>query len=112
MNGWQVRNYRHGLMLIALCSLITIPVHSSEKPKTPLENGRAVALTLCQACHTFKGTDQAGTVGPPFVSMSQRFPSRVRLRDIIYDPQTAIKTDTMMPPFGRHGFLNKRRRNN
>lgn len=81
-----------------------MPALSATSP----ENGRGLALKLCQACHIFTGADQAGTVGPPFVSMSQRFPNRERLRDIIYDPQKAIKPDTMMPPFGRHGFLNKK----
>lgn len=107
MNKWQVRNYRQSLILIVLCSLVTMPVLTAEKAKTPLENGRALALKLCQACHSFTGADQAGTVGPPFVSMSQRFPNRGRIRDIIYDPQKE-KPNTMMPPFGRHGFLNKK----
>ncbi len=108
MKKWRVKNYRQSLLLIALSSLVSMPVFTAEKVKTPLENGRAVALKLCQACHSFNGANQAGTVGPPFVSMLQRFPNRGRIRDIIYDPQKAIKPDTMMPPFGRHGFLNNK----
>ncbi len=108
MNKWQIINFRQCLLLITLSSLASIPVLSAEKPKTPIDKGRAIALNLCQACHSFTGADQAGTVGPPFVSMSQRFPNRGRIRDIIYDPQKAIKPHTMMPPFGRHGFVNKK----
>lgn len=108
MNRWWIRNIRHGFVLVTLYSLATMPVVSAEKPKTPIENGRALALNLCQACHSFPGANQAGTVGPPFISMSQRFLKRDRLRDIIYDPQKAIKPHTMMPPFGRHAFMDNK----
>ncbi len=108
MNRWLVSKYLQGPVLVVLCSLISIPVLSADKPKTPLEQGKVLALKLCQACHEFKGADQAGTVGPPFIQMSQRFPKRERMRDIIYDPQKALKPHTMMPPFGRHGFLDKK----
>jgi sulfur-oxidizing protein SoxX len=91
-----------------LCSLITIPVLSAGKAKTPVEKGKVTALKLCQACHTFTGANQSGTVAPRFISMKKRFPNRKRIRDIIYDPQKAINPDTMMPPFGRHGFMNKK----
>ena len=108
MNRRLIKTYMQGSVLVLLCSLISMPVVSANKPKTPLENGKAKALQLCQACHKFKGADQAGSVGPPFIQMSQRFPKRDRMRDIINDPQKAIKPHTMMPPFGRHGFLNKK----
>ena len=94
--------------LIMLVSVISIPLCLAEKAKTPLEQGRAVAVTLCQACHSFTDADQAGTVGPPFIEMSKRFPERKRLHDIIYDAQKALSPDTMMPPFGRHGFVDKK----
>lgn len=108
MDKWIIGNYMRGLVLTVLCSLIPVTGLSADKAKTPFANGKAVAMKLCQACHVFKGADQAGTVGPPFVSMSKRFPRRERLRSIIYDPQKAIKQHTMMPPFGRHGFLDKK----
>ena len=107
MNRWRVNHFIQSLVPIAFCSLLVMPVLAADKAKTPLDKGKATATKLCQACHEFKGANQAGTVGPPFVKMSQRFPQRERLRDIIYDPQKAIKRHTMMPPFGRHGFLNK-----
>lgn len=64
-------------------------------------------MDLCQACHVFEGADQAGTVGPAFVKMKQRFPEREKLRAIIYDAQKALKPHTMMPPFGKHGLVDK-----
>jgi len=91
-----------------LCSLVSIPVLAAEKATTPIAKGKATALKLCQACHVFTGADQAGTVGPEFVHMSQRFPKRERLQEIIYDAQKAIKPHTMMPPFGRHGFVDRK----
>lgn len=114
MNRGHTHDHGQGITLIVLWSLIVLftlfvqPAQSAEKSKVPIASGKAMALKLCQACHVFKGADQAGTVGPPFLSMSQRFPNRERLRNIIYDPQKVNKPDTMMPPFGRHGFLNKK----
>ena len=108
MNRYRLRYCKQGLFVVMLCSLVILPVLSAGKPKIPVENGKVIALKLCQACHTFKGTNQSGTVAPPFISMKQRFPNRERLRDIIYDSQKAINPDTMMPPFGRHGFLDKK----
>jgi sulfur-oxidizing protein SoxX len=78
-----------------------------KKAKAPLEEGRALAIEYCQACHYFEGTDQAGTVGPPFVAMKPRFPERRKLEQRIYDPQVAASPYTMMPPFGRNGLLDE-----
>jgi sulfur-oxidizing protein SoxX len=78
---------------------------AADKPRTPLEQGKDLAISMCQACHQFEGTDQAGTLGPPIVAMKDRFPEKKRLYDIIYDPHVAIKPHSMMPPFGRNGLL-------
>ena len=88
-----------GLVLISQCAV------AAEKPKTPVEQGKELAIAECQACHQFEGTDQAGTVAPPLLAMKTRFPDRKKLHAIIFDPHTAIKADTMMPPFGRNGLL-------
>lgn len=69
--------------------------------------GQAKAIELCQACHQFEGAEQAGTVGPPFVAMKERFPDRAKLQAILYDAQVASKPHTMMPPFGRNGLISK-----
>ncbi len=80
---------------------------AAEKAKTPLEQGKELTVTLCQACHQFEGTNQAGTVGPAIVAMKARFPDRKKLYEIIYDPHVAIKPYTMMPPFGRNGLVDE-----
>ena len=78
---------------------------TTNAPRTAVEQGKAKAIELCQACHQFEGADQAGTVGPPLLAMKARFPDEARLRAIIYDPQKTGKPYTMMPPFGRNGLV-------
>ena len=63
-----------------------------------IKEGKRLTLEYCQACHHYQGTEQAGTVAPPLLGMKARFPDRKKLYNIIYDPQVAIKKDTMMPP--------------
>ncbi|MFZ0256160.1 MAG: sulfur oxidation c-type cytochrome SoxX [Gammaproteobacteria bacterium] len=75
--------------------------------KTAVEQGKAKAIELCQACHQFKGADQAGTVGPPLLAMKARFPDPAKLQALIYDAQKASKPYTMMPPFGRNGLVSE-----
>jgi len=91
--------------LIIASFLISYETFAAEKAKTPLEQGKELTISLCQACHVFEGTDQAGTVGPPLLAMKARFPDRKKLHDIIYDPHVATKPHSMMPPFGRNGFV-------
>ncbi len=78
---------------------------AAEKSLTPLQQGKSLTIEYCQACHYFEGSDQAGTVGPPFIAMKPRFPERQKLQNIIYDPHVASKPHSMMPPFGRNGLL-------
>jgi sulfur-oxidizing protein SoxX len=94
-------------LTIITCLTLSFAVGAEQKPQTALANGKAIAEALCQACHAFKGADQAGTVAPPFVVMKQRFPERDKLRAIIYDAQKALNPYTMMPPFGRHGLVDE-----
>lgn len=101
---------RVAVMMAGILLLLSRPVVGSghtKAPKTPLELGKAKAIEMCQACHMFPGAEQPGTVGPPFVAMKSRFPERQRLQEIIYDPHKAIKPETMMPPFGRNGLMDK-----
>jgi len=93
--------------LIIGASLIPHDTIATEKAKTPLEQGKDLTISLCQACHQFEGTTQAGTVGPPLLAMKERFPDSKKLYEIIYDPHVAIKSDAMMPPFGRNGLVDQ-----
>ncbi len=100
-----IRASAGGLMI----GLLLIPLigTAAEKAKTPLQQGKELAIKFCQACHYFEGTNQAGTVAPPLVAMKPRFPEPVKLEKIIYDPHRATKPDSMMPPFGRNGLLDE-----
>jgi len=77
---------------------------ADEKPGHPRQAGKQLAIGYCQACHYFEGTDQAGTIAPPFVAMSARFPERDQLRKLLHDPHVT-RPYSMMPPFGRNGLL-------
>jgi len=78
---------------------------AADAPAAAVERGEELAIEFCQACHQFEGAIQAGTVGPPLLAMKARFPQRERLHALIQDPQVASKPYTMMPPFGRNGFV-------
>lgn len=98
----------HPLFLVSCVMALSFATQANaEQSAQTTDTGKSIAIDLCQACHSFEGADQAGTVGPPFIKMQQRFPEREKLRAIIYDAQKAIKPHTMMPPFGRHGFVDK-----
>jgi sulfur-oxidizing protein SoxX len=97
-----------GLSFILVCSFSALNIHAAEPEENKnVAEGSKLAQEFCQACHQFAGTEQAGTVAPPLLGMKSRFPQREKLFNIIYDPQTAIKKDTMMPPFGRNELLAK-----
>ena len=92
---------------IIMINLFILPIASLADSKSSVDEGKDLSLKLCQTCHHYKDTEQAGTVGPPLIGMKARFPDRKKLYDIIYDPQVAIKKDTMMPPFGRNELIAK-----
>jgi sulfur-oxidizing protein SoxX len=93
-------------IILGACLILgtKLGVAAEEKKKLPQQTGKELAVTYCQACHYFEGTNQAGTIAPPLVGMKARFPDRAPLRNTIYDPHVA-RPHTMMPPFGRNGLL-------
>ena len=106
----RVKSVVSGVAVALLTGAFLFPqsgYSEEDKAKTPLEQGKALAIENCQACHYFEGTDQAGTVGPPLLAMKPRFPDRKKIVGIIYDPQVALKPYTMMPPFGRNERLDE-----
>ncbi len=61
----------------------------------------------CLACHAIPAEPKAeapGNIGPPLVSMKDRYPDRSILRAKIWDA-TASNPDSVMPPFGRNKIL-------
>lgn len=96
-------------VFVATFLFITFPfiTMAGDEKSDRVPEGKQLTLKFCQACHSYTGTDQAGTVAPPLVGIKARFPERKRLYNIIYDPQVAIKKHTMMPPFGRNELMAK-----
>ena len=93
---------------LSVCMAVSaFAVNAEEAGKETIKEGQRLTLEFCQACHQYTGTEQAGTVAPPLLGMKARFPDRKKLYNIIYDPQMALKKDTMMPPFGRNELLAK-----
>ena len=93
------------MLITVVCLSLTFSSHAADADKDSIKQGKQLALKFCQACHQYQGTDQAGTVAPPLMGMKTRFPDRKKLYNIIYDPHAALKSDTMMPPFGRNDLL-------
>lgn len=102
-----MRNLMVAVMFSFCVAAIATTARAGETDKDAVKEGKRLTLEFCQACHNYKGTEQAGTVAPPLLGMKNRFPDRKKLFNIIYDPQVAIKKDTMMPPFGRNELLAK-----
>ena len=63
-------------------------------------------LGNCLACHYIEGGESPGTIAPPLVAMSSRYPDKAALRAQIWDA-TVANPDSSMPPFGRHGILSE-----
>jgi sulfur-oxidizing protein SoxX len=82
-------------------------VYAADSKQANVEQGKRLALKHCPACHNIAGADQAGTVAAPLKGIKARFPNRKKLYNIIYNAQSALNKDTMMPPFGRNELLDK-----
>lgn len=96
----------HSFFLIAFAFFLITPVLAEE-----VTDGREVAfdrkLGNCLACHAIPNDPKAtspGDIGPPLVSMKQRFPDRAKLRAQIWDA-TVANPKTGMPPFGKNKIL-------
>lgn len=60
----------------------------------------------CLACHVMDDGVLPGTLGPPLFAMKARFPDEEELFNQIWDA-SAKNPDSRMPPFGRHGILDR-----
>jgi sulfur-oxidizing protein SoxX len=72
----------------------------SEGQKIAFDRGKGNCLT----CHSIKGGDLPGTIGPELKDIRSRFPDRNELVAIVTD-ETKRNPQTMMPPFGRNRIL-------
>lgn len=63
----------------------------------------------CLACHAMPGEPKAissSNIGPPLISMRERFPDRTKLYAQVWDASKS-NADSLMPPFGKHKILSK-----
>lgn len=58
----------------------------------------------CLACHAMDDGQAPGSIGPPLMSMKQRYTDKDKLRDQVHDA-TKINPASRMPPFGEHHIL-------
>ncbi|HED15048.1 MAG TPA: sulfur oxidation c-type cytochrome SoxX [Gammaproteobacteria bacterium] len=114
-----------GVTTLLFGSMVTIPQASAaslptEKQCKKAKNldqvtqGWCVAITRkkgnCLACHAIevkgwpKDLPAAGNIGPPLVSMKDRYKDRAKLRAQVWD-STVANPETVMPPFGRNKIL-------
>lgn len=74
-----------------------------------IEEGKKIAFNRtkgnCLACHAIKDKEAElpGTMGPPLLSIKQRY-SREKLKNHIFDA-TKASPNTSMPPFGKYKIL-------
>jgi len=93
--------------LIGALSLPSTASAADEKPKSAVEQGKAIAFDNkkgnCLACHFIEGGELPGNIGPALASMKDRF-NKAKLRAQIFDASKS-NPNTIMPPFGRHAIL-------
>jgi len=97
-------------VLVLVFSLLVLVVESRVYGSETPAAGQLLAMDRskgnCLACHVIADGEQPGNIGPPLFAMKARFPDRDILFKQIWD-STQRNPETRMPPFGRHGILNK-----
>lgn len=58
----------------------------------------------CLACHVIEDGELAGNIGPELKNLSQKFDTKVQLRDFIWNA-SVFNPKTAMPPFGKNKIL-------
>jgi len=97
------------LSAVVLGLALGLPLaHSADAGKaTGQQLAHDVYKGNCLACHQIPGNHDAvslADIGPPLFHMRERFPDRAALRGQLWDPM-ARNSQTVMPPFGKHGVL-------
>lgn len=102
----KLRSIQFAIPIVAFFSVLISPVALSDG--AALEEGKKITfdrkLGNCLACHVIPEGTMGGTIGPPLIAMSARYPDKAVLRAQIFDA-TANNPKSIMPPFGKHGVL-------
>jgi sulfur-oxidizing protein SoxX len=107
----RFRTQALGVAAVLASSLTLLPAAQADSEGAAmLEEGKKIAFTRaqgnCLACHYIEGGESPGTIAPPLVAMSSRYPDKAALRAQIWDA-TEANPESSMPPFGRHGILSE-----
>jgi L-cysteine S-thiosulfotransferase len=76
---------------------------AAEGQKLAFDRGKGNCLT----CHTIKGGEFPGTIGPELKDIKTKYPNRDDLVAIVSD-ETKRNPQTVMPPFGRNRILSEK----
>lgn len=94
------------VLLVASYLLLAKPAFATEA--SVIEQGKAIAFHRhkgnCLACHAIKGGLLPGNLGPPLISMQDRYQNKAQLREQIWDA-SVNNPHTIMPPFGKYKIL-------
>ena len=101
----------HQVLTACAISAITLSagVLAADPPKE--ETGKDISFNRskgnCLACHgmpTVPDAEATGTIGPPLIAMSARYPDKAKMRAQIWDATVANPSSSMIP-FGKNKVL-------
>jgi len=94
------------LAILITSSFLPLPVGADEN--NIIAEGKAITFHRhkgnCLACHAIQGALLPGNIGPPLISMQDRYQNKSQLREQIWDA-SINNPHTIMPPFGKHKIL-------
>ncbi|SCZ54962.1 sulfur oxidation c-type cytochrome SoxX [Thiohalomonas denitrificans] len=95
---------------VVLGTFAIVPQVTVAAEPSVVEQGKQLSFNRkkgnCLACHQIDDGDMPGNIGPPLLSMKERFPDKDTLRAQIWDSNKK-NPNSMMPPFGRHEILSE-----
>jgi sulfur-oxidizing protein SoxX len=105
---WSIRT----IATVALSGLLSITSFSNAWATDPelsvKEQGKILVFSRqkgnCLSCHKINNGELHGDLGPALLDLQARFEDKESLRAYIWDA-TLRKSETAMPPYGRHRIL-------
>ena len=93
------------------CLMLIISCTPSKKEQIQnLKLGKKLAFTRskgnCLACHVIEDGEFAGNIAPELKNISQRFKTKTKLQQFIWNAGT-FNPETSMPPFGKNKILSE-----
>ena len=102
---------RKSALIPALALLIGAAFAGPARAQSAVAEGQKLAFDRrkgnCLTCHTIKGGEFPGTIGPELKDIKSKYPNRDDLVAIVTD-ETKRNPQTVMPPFGRNRILSEK----